>query len=122
MSDFSHEGFFLHPDLQDKSKPVSMEWLRGPKITKENLKKGTGCIELCARPDWTKTTGDAKNTVGGGIAKKGQNAAIFTRGKYAGRLYVDILKENPGYMRWCRDELPGFCEKLTKAGINPAEI
>lgn len=125
MSDFSHEGFCLHPELRDKSKPISTEWLKGPKITAENLKRGTSSIELLSAPEWIKpqkTTGSAKTGFGGGGAKTGQNPAIFARGKHAGKLYVDVLEEDPGYMRWCAAELPGFREKLVKAGINPDEI
>lgn len=125
MSDFSHDGFFLHPDLRDKRKPVSMEWLKGPKITAENLKKGTGCIELMDRPEWVKgpnSVNGAKTGSGGGMAKSGQNAAVFSFGKYKSRLYVDILEENPGYLRWCCSEIDGFEAKLHKAGINLDEI
>ena len=125
MSNFSHDGFSLHPELRDKRKPVSMDWLKGPRITMENLKKGTGSIELMARPDWIKgpnSAGPAKSEAGGGMAKPAQNPAVFSFGKYKGRLFADILEENSGYLRWCRDEIEGFEAKLRKAGINPDEI
>lgn len=122
MSDFSHDGFFLHPDLRDKRKPVSTEWLKGPKITAENLKKGTGCVELLDRPEWVKSPNGAKGAVSGGVAKSAQNPAVFAFGKFKGRLFCDILEENPGYLRWCCSEIDGFEAKLRKAGINPDEI
>lgn len=132
MSDFSHEGFCLHPELRDKRKPVSTEWLKGPKITAENLKKGTGCVELLARPEWVKDPAGQSTQVSmrnrgqsSSVAapqKSMQNAAVFSFGKYKSRLYVDILEENPGYLRWCVQEIDGFEAKLRKAGINPDEI
>lgn len=125
MSDFSHDGFCLHPELRDKSKPVSMDWLKGPRITMENLKKGTGCIELMDRPEWIKAPNGvsaAKSATVGGMAKPGQNAAVMPFGKYKNRLLVDILEENPGYLRWAAENIDGFSAKLTKAGINPDEI
>lgn len=122
MYDFSHEGFCLHPELRDKRKPISTEWLKGPKITAENLKKGTGCVELLDRPEWVKSPNGAKSAISGGAAKPVQNAAVFGFGKYKSRLYVDILEENPGYLRWCVQEIDGFEAKLRKAGINPDEI
>lgn len=125
MSDFSHDGFSLHPELRDKRKPVSMDWLKGPRITMENLKNGTGSVELMARPEWLKgpgNAGSAKTAAEGGMAKPAQNPAVFSFGKYKGRLFVDVLEENPGYLRWCRDEIENFEAKLRKAGINPDEI
>lgn len=125
MSDFSHDGFFLHPDLRDKRKPISMDWLKGARITKENLKKGTGCIELLDRPEWIKAPNGvsaAKSAAGGGMAKPVQNPAIFTFGKHRGKLFVDVLEEDPRYLSWAAQEIPNFREKLTKAGINLDEI
>lgn len=122
MSDFSHEGFCLHPELRDKRKPISTEWVNGPKITAENLKKGTGCVELMDRPEWVKFPNGAKSPVSGGAAKPAQNAAIMPFGKYKGRLLVDILEENPGYLRWAAENIDGFEAKLTKVGINLDEI
>lgn len=117
MSDFSHDGFSLHPELRDKRKPISTEWLRGPKITKENLKNGTGCVELMDRPEWVKFPNGAKSSVSGAAAKPAQNAAAMTFGKYRGRLLVDILEENPGYLKWAKSEINGFAKKLEQAGI-----
>lgn len=125
MSDFSHDGFFLHPDLRDKRKPVSMDWLKGPRITAENLKKGTGCIELLDRPDWIKapnSAGAAKSAGFSGAAKTGRNPAVFSFGKHRGKLFVDVLNEDPRYLAWAAQEIPNFREKLAKAGINPDEI
>lgn len=122
MSDFSLDGFCLHPELRDKRKPVSTEWLKGPKITAENLKKGTGCVELLDRPEWVKSPNGAKSAVSGGAAKPAQNPAIMPFGKYKGQLLVDILEENPGYLRWAVENIDGFGAKLTKAGINIDEI
>jgi len=122
MSDFSHDGFFLHPDLRDKRKPVSTEWLKGPKITAENLKKGTGCVELLDRPEWVKSPNGAKGAILGGAAKSAQNLPVFTFGKHRGKLFVDVLEEDPRYLSWAAQEIPNFREKLVKAGINPDEI
>ncbi len=132
MSDFSHDGFCLHPELRDKSKPISTEWLKGPKITAENLKKGTGCVELLARPEWIKdpssqsVRGSMQNVgqprSGGAPQKSMQNPAIMPFGKYKNRLLVDILEEDPGYLRWAAENIDGFEAKLRKAGINPDEI
>lgn len=132
MSDFSHEGFSLHPELRDKRKPVSTEWLKGPKITAENLRKGTGCVELLARPEWIKDPADqsvqgsmrnvGQSRSGGAPQKSVQNAAVFTFGKHRGKLFVDVLEEDPRYLSWAAQEIPNFREKLVKAGINPDEI
>jgi hypothetical protein len=125
MSNFSHNGFSLHPELRDKRKPVSTDWMRGPRITAENLKKGTGTVELMDRPEWIKAPngmGAAKSAVVGGMAKPVQNPAVFTFGKFKGRLFVDVLEENPKYLQWCVQEIEGFEAKLRKAGINPDEI
>ena len=56
------------------------------------------------------------------MAKPAQNPGIFMFGKFKGRLFVDILEENPGYLRWCCNEIPDFEAKLVKAGINLDEI
>jgi hypothetical protein len=132
MSNFSHDGFILHPDLRDKRKPVSMEWVKGPKITKENLKKGTGCIELVAQPDWIKTPlagllqqskrGVTHAIPVGPSQRSMQNPAIMTFGKYKNKLLIEILEEDPRYLQWCVQEIEGFEAKLRKAGINPDEI
>lgn len=122
MSDFSHDGFSLHPELRDKRKPISTEWLRGPKVTKENLKNGTGCVELLDRPEWVKGPNSAGGAKSGGSAKTEQNPAVFSFGKHRGKLFVDVLEEDPRYLSWAAQEIPNFREKLTKAGINLDEI
>ena len=94
-----------------------MEWLKGPKITAENLKKGTGCIELLERPEWIKGPNSPKAGSGPGPAKPAQNPAIMTFGRYKGQLLADILEENPGYLRWAKNEIDGFAKKLEQAGI-----
>lgn len=118
MSDFSLDGFILHTNPTGESK----EWLKGPKITSENLKNGTGCIERLARPEWVKSPNSAGGAKSGGSAKTEQNPAIMPFGKYKGQLLVDILEENPGYLRWAAENIDGFEAKLTKAGINLDEI
>ncbi len=52
------DGFVLVPDLvvePKKTKPVSTEWLKGPKISKEELEKGGRTIERLTRPEWVKS-------------------------------------------------------------------
>ena len=135
MSDFSEDLFLanpLYPELRDKRKPVSTEWKKGPRITKENLKKGTGAIELLRKPEWLekspyafekKSTGNVIPFPSGQKGKESvSNAAIFTFGKYKGRLFMDVLDEDPGYLRWCGQEIDGFEAKLAKAGIKIDEI
>lgn len=121
MSDFSYEGFCLYPELRDKRKPVSLEWLKGPKITAENLKKGTGCVELLARPEWIKdpasqsVRGSVQNTgqsrSAGGSQKSVQNPAIMGFGKYASRLMADVEEEDNRYFQWCLENVKGFEKK-----------
>ena len=125
MSDFSHAGFSLHPELRDKRKPISTEWLRGPKITKENLKNGTGSIELLDRPEWVKIPNQQVGGKTQGFSKPAQNTqnvGVMAFGKHRGKLFVDILEEDPRYLSWAAQEIPNFREKLVEAGINPDEI
>lgn len=102
--------------LADRGKPKSDAWKHGPKLTMEDLKNGRGVERITE-----KELRGGKTNMPEQSRIKPRDGFTFAFGKYRGRLVVDVLEENPGYVMWAKREVQGFAEKLEAAGIDVEE-
>lgn len=53
-------------------------------------------------------------------SRKQQSAQVhvFTFGKHRGKGFHEVWNSDPGYMRWCCNEIAGFAAKVKAAGID----
>jgi hypothetical protein len=75
------------------------KWLAIIGITRENLIKGTGCIEKLAFPPWDKRLAPQK--AGG----------LVGFGKHANLTYKELKEKHFGYYSWACENIKGFKEK-----------
>lgn len=102
-----------HADLQDRRGwSVSGEWRKGPIITSDDLRNGTGAIERVTSEEWFETAGSATARPAGPRKDwqppKGKTMGF---GKYKDRLMVDVREDDSRYWQWCLDEIPSFRAK-----------
>jgi hypothetical protein len=86
------------------------KWLKGPTITQENLKNGTGAIEKVTPAVWfSKTSGKPATS------SKGPLKMSF--GKYKGRLAIEVREDDPHYWNWALDNVDWFAKQVKDAGL-----
>lgn len=80
-------------------------WMKGAKITWEEIWQGLGSVEHCTLQQLLS-----------GKTEKVQGET-FRFGKYKGRLLADVAEEDPGYLRWACEEIPAVRSMATKLGL-----
>lgn len=53
----------------------------------------------------------------GDAVKEKSGGAVMPFGKYRNRLIVDVNEEDPGYVQWACEAVPGFAQKAKAVGI-----
>ena len=75
------------------------KWLNIIGITKENLLKGTGCIEKLPFPPWDKRSSPQKP------------GGLVGFGKHSNLTYRELKENHPHYYFWACENIQGFKEK-----------
>lgn len=107
--------------------------LQGPRITAEDLKRGSSTVVRISAAEAMGQGGtggasghsaSARPTAGGGRAVTGSSnrpstkgGAVMTFGKYRGGLMADVQDEDPSYFAWCVRDIGGFAAKARAAGL-----
>ncbi len=101
------------------------EWLKGPRISFENVNRGTGPMERVTADEWFGRTGKTTGNPAAGqspkVAQPPTVAHVMRFGKYKGRLMADVQDEDPGYWSWAIRECNGFAAQAKKAGLTDDE-
>ncbi len=103
-----------------KSNPTGA-WLQGPRITFDDVNRGSARVERITADEWFGRIGkNIGNPAAGQSPKVAQPptvAHVMRFGKYKGRLMADVQDEDPGYWSWAIRECNGFAAQARKAGL-----
>lgn len=114
-------------DVAKKPSPTG-QWLNGPKISAEDLKRGRNGVE--------KISQDEAMAPGGGPAPKpeyrswspiekkspakpagGKGEPLMGFGKHRDKAMKWVRDNEPGYWEWCLENIDWFAGKVEKAGL-----
>lgn len=84
---------------QDRTKPISQNWRKGPKITLKDMKNGTGFVQKISHAEALGLKESAKS-----------DEIVFDFGKYRGRLVSEIKQQDPSYYAWVMENVPRFAK------------
>lgn len=123
MTDFS----LYMRDIAKKPSP-SGDWLKGIKITFENMNEGTGPVERISAAEAMEIGGGKgpKEEYRGwhpisksnGPAKKAaESAPLMGFGKHKERTMKWVRDNEPNYWEWCVENIPWFAGKVEKANL-----
>ena len=94
-----------------KADRKSREWLKGNRITLEDLKTGRGAVERVTPEVWFSKS-SMKSAAG---AAKGPLRVNF--GKYKGKLATEVRSQDPHYWNWAIDNVDWFAKQAEEAGL-----
>ncbi len=108
--------------LNDRAKAqLNGPWRQGPRITADNLKRGTGAIEHITAAEAFPKTGNRTGNVVASATPKGaaqqRVTPVMHFGKHKGKEMSEVRDSDPGYWGWLIREVDGFEAKAKKAGL-----
>lgn len=101
----------------DRVKPKSDEWKKGPRISAEDVRRGTGNIEHISADEFFGRSGKPGTVATGQVAAQPQVTHVMMFGKHRGKTFETVRNSDPGYWSWCCREVSGFSAKAKKAGL-----
>lgn len=91
-------------------------WMNGPGISKEDLQNGSSVVQRVTAEEWWKGasdhSGQRTQRYGKPAARPPVKPGVIAFGKYRGRLIVDVMEEDPGYIEWAIRDVDGFAAKV----------
>ncbi len=121
MTDFS-----LYMEDLAKKPSASGAWLRGPKITFDNLNHGTGPIEHISATEAMEAGGGPgpKPEYRGwnpkpalNITQKTHGEPVITFGKFKGKPMKWVRDNEPNYWEWALENVGFFAAQVEKANL-----
>lgn len=104
--------------LNDRAKAqLNGPWRQGPRITAENLKRGTGPIERVTAEEWFRALGGGKPPAGQPKGAAQPRGDLMGFGKHATLTLTQVRDTQPGYWSWALENVKSFRQRAEKAGL-----
>ncbi len=109
----------LQIELNRLNSNATGAWLQGPRITFENVSRGTGPVERIPAGEVFNGSRPAQSTT---AAQPPPALHVMPFGKHKGRPMAIVQDEDPSYWSWAIRECNGFEAKARKAGLLDDEL